>query len=239
MNLKTRRNVLTALLIASVVAQSTPVFAKKVNNNPTGDEHTTIGIMESATTVGQASFEVPLYVTTAAIANQTNLMCPEGYDIKNTSIDPDAHDIGVLTVSVESVGTWSTTQGTPGTDKEVKLTIGDLVLPVVTPTSKTATVDIRTQGKKTVFYGKTKGKTDKVTAIKKGETLAQAANGIAPGTDGYKGLDITGEVQAASRGNTKAAAQFKVTYVVSALDDNGDPIGNTYVGDNNAAAGLN
>ena len=235
-----KKKFLAVLAAAMVLSQGIAAFAQEVDNNPTGDEHTTIGIMESTTAVGQASFEVPLYVTTAAISNQANLMCPEGYDIKNTSKDPDAHDIGILTVSIESVGDWSTVTGTPNTTKEVKLTIGDLTLPAVSPTSKTATVDIRNDASahSSAFYGKTNGKTNKVTAISKGETLSQAAGGAAPGTAGYKGLDITGIVQNTTRTNTKAAAQFKVTYVVSALDDNGDPIGNTYVGDNKAAAGL-
>lgn len=240
--MKKRKKLVAAVLAALVVSQSMTALANPSNNNPKGDEHTTIGIMEATTEVGQASFEVPLYVTTAAISGKEALMCPEGYDIKNTSKGNDAHAIGVLSVSVEKIGTgtWNTVEGTPTAQNEVKLTIGDLVLPAVNDTTKKQTVDIRTnaKGKASVFYGHTTGKQDKVTAIEKGKTLAETANGIAPTEANYKGLEITGIVKNETRNNTKAAAQFRVTYVVSALDDAGDPIGNTYVGDNKTAAGL-
>lgn len=240
--MKKRKKLVAAVLAALVVSQSMTALANPSDNNPKGDEHTTIGIMEATTEVGQASFEVPLYVTTAAISGQEKLMCPEGYDIKNTSKGTDAHDIGVLSVSVEKIGTgtWKTVTTAPTNDNEVKLTIGDLVLPAVDDTTKKSTVDILNDaaGQASVFYGHTTGKNNKVTAIKKGKTLAEAANGIAPTAANYKGLEITGIVKNMDRANKKAAAQFRVTYVVSALDDAGDPIGNTYVGDNKAAAGL-
>lgn len=238
--MKKRKKLVAAVLAALVVSQSMTALANPSDNNPKGDEHTTIGIMEATTEVGQASFEVPLYVTTAAISGQDKLMCPEGYDIKNTSKGKDAHAIGVLSVSVERIGTWNTVKGTPNNNNEVKLTIGDLVLPAVDNTTTKQTVDIikNSEAHASVFYGKTANKTDKVTAIEKGKTLSEASGGVAPTTTGYKGLDITGIVQNTTRTDKKAAAQFRVTYVVSALDDAGDPIGNTYVGDNKTAAGL-
>lgn len=239
-SMKKRKKLVAAVLAALVVSQSMTALANPSDNNPKGDEHTTIGIMEATSEVGQASFEVPLYVTTAAISDKAELMCPEGYDIKNTSKGNDAHNIGVLSVSVERIGTWDTVEGTPNGKNEVKLTIGELVLPAVNGTTKKQTVDIRTdaKGKASVFYGRTTGKLDKVTAIEKGKTLAEAVNGVAPTAANYKGLTIEGTVQNTTRNNKKAAAQFRVTYVVSALDDNGDPIGNTYVGDDKTAAGL-
>lgn len=238
--MKKRKKLVAAVLAALVVSQSMTALANPSDNNPKGDEHTTIGIMEATTEVGQASFEVPLYVTTAAISGQDKLMCPEGYDIKNTSKGKDAHAIGVLSVSVERIGTWNTVKGTPNTNNEVRLIIGDLVLPAVDNRTKKKTVDIinDTEAHASVFYGKTAGKDTKVTAIEKDKTLSEAAGGPAVTDATYTGLDITGTVQNVVRTNKKAAAQFRVTYVVSALDDNGDPIGNTYVGDNKTAAGL-
>lgn len=239
-SMKKRKKLVAAVLAALVVSQSMTALANPSDNNPKGDEHTTIGIMEAETEVGQASFEVPLYVTTAAISGKAELMCPEGYDIKNTSKGNDAHNIGVLSVSVEKIGTWDTVKTAPITNTQVKLTIGDLVLPAVDNTTKKKTVDIikDTEAHTSVFYGKTAGKDTKVTAIAKDQTLSEAAGGVAPTAAGYKGLDITGTVQNTTRTNKKAAAQFRVTYVVSALDDAGDPIGNTYVGDDKTAAGL-
>lgn len=233
-----KKKLLGIMLAVMVASQGMVAFAAPADNNPKGEQHTTIGIIEAETAVGQASFEVPLYVTTAAISGQTNLMCPKGYDIKNTSIDPDAHDIGVLSVTVEKIGDWDIVSN-PTTQTQVKLTIGDLVLPEVSTANKTATVTFLdgsyTSGKN-AFYGQTTE--NKVTAIKKGETLAQTGDKIAPDSANYKGLDITGTVANVTRTNKKATAQFRVTYVVSALDDQGDPIGNTYVGDNKTAAGL-
>lgn len=238
--MKKRKKLVAAVLAALVVSQSMTALANPSDNNPKGDEHTTIGIMEAETEVGQASFEVPLYVTTAAISGKEALMCPEGYDIKNTSKGNDAHNIGVLSVSVERIGTWNTVKDAPNANNEVKLTIGGLVLPAVDDATPKQTVDIikNADAHTSVFYGKTANKTDKVTAIEKGKTLSEANGGVAPTATGYKGLAITGTVQNTTRNNKKAAAQFRVTYVVSALDDNGDPIGNTYVGDDKTAAGL-
>ena len=232
------------MLAVMVASQGMVAFAAPADNNPKGDQHTTIGIMEAEQKVGQASFEVPLYVTTAAISGETALMCPEGYDIKNTSKGDDAHDIGVLSVTVEktskALGSWNIV-ATPTELTDVKLVIGDLVLPEVNSTTMKSTVDIRTNtvGQNSVFYGKTADKNDKVTAIPHGKTLSEAAGGPEVGAADYKGLEITGLVAAKTRTNKKAAAQFRVTYVVSALDTNGEPIGNTYVGDNKTAAGLN
>lgn len=232
-----KKKLIGIMLAVMVASQGMVAFAAPANNNPQGDQHTTIGIMEAAEKVGQASFEVPLYVTTAAISNETKLMCPEGYDIKNTSKGDDAHKIGVLAVTVEKIGDWDI-KSTPTTEKEVKLTIGDLTLPDVNNTKKTATVDFVKNYNlgDNAFYGKTTA--GKVTAIEKDKTLSEAAGGPAVGTATYKGLDITGTVANKVRTNKKAAAQFRVTYVVSALDAQGEPIGNTYVGDDKTAAGL-
>lgn len=235
-----RKKLVGIMLAVMVASQGMVAFAAPADNNPKGDQHTTIGIMEAEAPVGQASFEVPLYVTTAAIKGQEDLMCPEGYDIKNTAKAPDAHNIGVLSVTVERVGTWNTVSTTLNSKYDVRLVIGDLVLPEVNAQTTSSTVtflDNSYTGGKNAFFGQQNAA--KLTAIKKGETLAQAGNQIAPGSANYKGLEITGKVQAVDRTNVKAAAQFRVTYVVSALDANGDPIGNTYVGDNKAAAGLN
>ena len=47
-------------------ASVTPAVANTVTNNPSGDEHTTIGIMEMGKSPVNVEFEVPLYVTMAA-----------------------------------------------------------------------------------------------------------------------------------------------------------------------------
>ena len=235
-----KKKLIGIMLAVMVASQGMVAFAAPANNNPTGDQHTTIGIMEATEKVGQVSFEVPLYVTTAAISQQADLMCPEGYDIKNTAQGDDAHDIGVLSVTVQRIGTWDIVTNTPTKKTDVKLVIGDLVLPEVNANKQSNTVTFlggKYTGGTNAFFDQNTGK---LIAIKKGETLAQAGNQIAPGATGYKGLEITGKVQVVERTNEKAAAQFRVTYVVSALNKTtGAPIGNTYVGDDKTAAGWN
>ena len=230
--MKNKKRLLALMLAPFVLSQSITALAARADNNPQGDQHTTIGIMESATEVGQASFEVPLYITTAAVTNRTDLICPTGYDIKNTAGN---NAIGVLSLTVEKVGTWETvaTAPNPGGRTKVKLTIGDEVLPAVTDAQKRQTLDFTTGTSTSAF--RTGGK---VRAIPAGQTLAQVNNNIAPGGPGYTGLGITGLISNETRTNSKAAAQFRITYVVSALDANGAAIGNIYVGDSKAAAGL-
>ncbi len=226
-----------ALIATLAVTQSMTAFAAPANNSPTGDQHTTIGIMEAEKDISQVSFEVPLYVTTAAISGSTKLLCPDGYDIKNTSTtDP----IGVVSLTVERVGDWNTVDSAPttGNKQDVMLTIGDLTLPSVNENTSQNTVVFLDAKKSCAFYGKTTGKTDKLTSIPAGQTLSQAAGGPAVTEAAYKGLGISGTVSNDTRTNKKAAAQFRVTYVISMLDANGDPLGNTYVGDNKAASGM-
>lgn len=225
-----KKKIMAAMLAALVLSQGMTAFANPSNNNPTGEEHTTIGIMESTTNVGQASFEVPLYVTTAAISDSDQLICPDGYDITNTAGTNGNRPIGVVSVSVEKLGDWNLVTTTPNDQYDVKMTIGDLTLPEVKTKNNVKTVDIATAGQDSVFYDKGKSK---LQAIPSGQTLSQAA-----GVRGGKGIGITGQVKSMTRSNKKAAAQFRISYVISALDDAGNAIGSTYVGDNKAAAGF-
>lgn len=233
-----KKKIMAAMLAALVLSQGMATFAKPATNNPTGEEHTTIGIMESTTNVGQASFEVPLYVTTAAITQKADLVCPEGYDITNTAGTNGGRAIGVVSVTVDRLdnATWNTVKAVPTTNKDdVQLSIGDLVLPVVNATTKSATVKIATDGQNTAFYD---DDNNKIQAIANGQTLSQAAGGPAAGTAGYKGLGITGKIAKIDRTDKGAAAQFRIRYVISALDAAGDPVGSTYVGDDKTAAGF-
>lgn len=227
-----KKKLLLALVAALAVSQGIPVLAAPATNKPTDDQHTTIGIMEAEKDISQTSFEVPLYITTAAVSNSTKLLCPTGYDIKNTA--PDGK-IGVVSMTVQKVGDWNTveTAPNPGSKQDVMLTIGDFTLPSVNQTTTQKTVVFSEKKTTCAFY-----KNNGLTAIPAGETLAQAAGGKGPTEEGYKGLDITGTVSNDTRTNKKAAAQFRITYIVSALDDTGAAIGNTYVGDDKAASGM-
>ena len=235
-----KKKIMAAMLAALVLSQGMTAFANPSTNSPQGDEHTTIGIMESTKNVGQASFEVPLYVTMAAIKDQTQLMCPDGYDIKNTAGSNNGNSIGVLSVTVDRLpgATWDTVQdAAPTGEKEVKLTIGDLTLPAVNKNIVTATIDIKKSAPAhtSAFYDNVN---DRVRPIGSGKTLSEAAGGVVETNPTYKGLSITGVIAAKDRANTAAAVQFRIRYVISAFDDAGNAIGSTYVGDDRTAAGF-
>lgn len=231
------KKLFAAVIAALAVSQGVPVMAAPATNSPANGQHTTIGILEAVSKdISNASFEVPLYITTAAVSNDANLLCPENYDIKNTG----TANIGVLSLTVAKAAnsTWDTVEADPSDDKKVKLTIGGLTLPEVNTNTSSATVTFLKTQNNCAFYGKTAGKTNKLTAIEANKTLSEAAKTTAADTVTNDGLKITGKVVSKDRTNLKAAAQFKVTYVVSALDDNGDPIGITYAGDDENIAGL-
>lgn len=244
--------------------------------------HTTIGVTEvSADDVitdpetGKPqlniSFEVPLYVTTAAIGGSAELATPETYDIKNNG----KRGIVVTDMRIEKLAnaTWSTVENAPTTEKEkndVKLLIGNLLMPQTKDKATNEKVAAKiTEGGENAFAD---GTNYKVIA-KGGGTLSNAyANLKDPdGTEKLenevktlvnkgKGINISGTVFNTTRTNEKAASQFKVTYVVSAItaDADGkadrpttdvkpgngglvtkdDIIGFTYAGDDKKAAGL-
>lgn len=237
--MKRRKQILAAVLAAITLSQGMATFAKPVTNEPKpgSDEHTTIGIAESATDLSQTSFEVPLYVTTAAISNKADLLCPDGYDIKNSATGVAAPAIGVVSMTVERIGDWNTVSTDPtGSNRDVKLVLGDYVLPELDRSNTKKTVTFLNDKPETcVFYDKASGK---LTKIEAGKTISEVKTGKAPTSPDYKGITITGKVSSMVRTNKKAAAQFKVTYVVSPLDDDGNPIGNTYVGDSKPASGM-
>lgn len=180
---------------------------------------TTFGIFETDKHPQQISFEVPLYVVVAAVEGSSQVLAPASgsYCIANTT-GADSN-IGVLGMYIEKVpgATWNTVEGTPTTSKEILLSIGDYVMPALSADLEKKTVAIYNDQKDTKFTKKEKQQEQIVyQAIKPGEKIV---------------LDIAGTVtKETRRANNAAAAQFKVSYFVSALDENNLPLGNVYVG---------
>lgn len=236
--MKRRKQILAAVLAAITLSQGMATFAKPATNNPdkSSDAHTTIGIVETSTDISQTQFEVPLYVTAAAVSNSDALLCPDGYDIKNTATGVGTN-IGVLSMSVERLNgaTWDIVHTAPANDKQVKLSIGGQLLPEVDRRNTTGKVDILKEKGDTAFYDTT---TNKLRKIEPNKTLSEMKTSIAPDTANYTGLEIKGEIKKQARNDVATAAQFKVVYMVTPLDNNGDPIGKTYVGDVKSEAGL-
>lgn len=273
-----KKKVLTSLVLGTAMVSqvAVPVFAKEQTNETPkqdttapnewkADSHTTIGISEiSAKDAAEdgvdktqnVSFEVPLYVTTAAIAGKADLKTPTEYDITNSG----NRGIVVTAMQIEKLGDWNTVSADPTTNREVKLSIGGREMPATNDQNKKVAVEILKQGSNSAFNTDMKynviKKQDAKTKVNGSLAKADANTGrdatvINKDDNGnVLGLNISGKIQNDTARKTKgAAAQFKVTYTVSAIikdkDTAGDAtvdkdgiVGYTYVGDDKAAAQL-
>lgn len=189
------------------------------DNSPTGDQHTTFGIMEAAQDPTNVQFEVPLYVTMAVVSGEANVRTPQGYNITNRAA-AGGYSIGVTSMSIESIGTWTTVATAAAVDSATKifLSIGGATMPATAVGT----------GRELVTLAGDFGTAAAPTPIAPQASLSTAVNGMA----------ITGTVQAATRTDKRAAAQFRIRYTVAALNGAGAPLGAVYVGDYRTAAGL-
>ena len=214
---------LTSLVMAAVLsaASVTPAVANTVTNNATGDEHTTIGIMEMGRSPVNVKFEVPFYVTMAAKSGDPEMVTPDGYDISNAAAPgADSYDIGVTSMKIQALGDWTIVDtGTPlQLSTEMKFSIGGCDIPAL----------VKTAGVKEVPLSGDFVNGDKPKAIAPGNSLSGKPEGLA----------LKGEIKAQDRTDKKAAAQFKITYTVAALSGTGEALGSVYVGDDKTAAGF-
>jgi len=125
--MKIRKVLATSVLTTAALIQAAmPAFAAKQTNGSPVDQpaaHTQFGIVESDKDVsGQVSFEVPLYVTMAAVSNKGKMAVPskDAYYIENTSksimkqddngnmVEEPTEPIGVTSIEVKGLdGGWS------------------------------------------------------------------------------------------------------------------------------------
>lgn len=212
-----------ATLLAATMTMSLVVPAMAAN--PTDAEKkanadTVISIYKTEVDPTNVSFEVPLYVTMAVVDKKAQVVVPDNYGIKNTSKTEDVtHGIAVTAMSFTKLegSTFKTVETSAvDADDEIYLTIGGVAMPAMNAAG-TSAVDIKTAG--SAFYSEG----GKFTEIDAGYTLP---------------LPLAGTVTESERSNSAAVAQFKVTYVVSALDEHGNPIGAPYIGNDSEAAGL-
>lgn len=248
-----KRKIFAAMTFAGVLTfgSAMTVLANPVTNAATGAQHTTFGVLEGTYEDfgGQANFEVPLYVTVAAISSDsaavynngdyTKMMTPTGYDIYNAS-KSQAVAVDSIVVRLYDGATWSIVDTEPATDKEMRFSIGNLALK---PMSRT--------GVKQVTYRV--GITDNEAA-----NQYQLKDGIfATEAGGYRdipklsylstqqeqqedGIALTGTVKSEVRAKTgSTAAQFQVIYNLVPTDGQGNAKqAATYVGDDWKAAGY-
>lgn len=239
----------TALVAALTIGNVMPVAAYTANGAWSKEHHTTFGIQEgeAADFAHQASFEVPLYVTMAAISNVNNdqnkfptdeLVTPEGYDIKNSSMKADSY-IAVESFDVEMYqnATWDIiTFGTiPATAKQMTFKIGNVELAqqskgttVVYGTKDVATKNVDL---KDGMFAKTDGKLYPLGAQQYMSTHTTAQT---------TGISLFGKIKSEARTKTNGtAAQFRVVYHMVPTDADGNKkAAASYVGDDKKDAGY-
>lgn len=238
----------TALVAALTIGNVMPVAAYTANGAWSKEHHTTFGIQEGTATnfANQASFEVPLYVTMAAIDktdsgtfDPTKLVTPEGYDIKNSSTKDESF-IAVQSLDVEMYqdATWKiiTYGQTPAGPKEMTFKIGNLTL---TAQDKGSTIIYGTKDvqNKNVdlqdgIFAKTDGSLNPL-----GAQQYMSNHSTTPGA----GILLSGAIQSADRTNDGkgTAAQFRIVYHMVPTDKNGTvKTAAAYVGDNKKDAGY-
>jgi len=210
--MKKTRRFMTAAMAAALAAILPMSAVAQTNSGATGG--TSFGIVQTTATPANVSFELPLYVTMAVVSNDTAVVMPSDYKIKNLAAT-GGYDIKISGMEVEKLAgsTFSlTSDNNPDnmSKNQIYMKIGDAALPALT----------------------TEGTPTAVTLT--GSTLETKQ--IAPDTE-YD-IALEGVVLGAPRTAADAAAQFKVTYTVSAVDTSGATIGGAYVGDSSSAAGF-
>lgn len=241
---------LSTMALAAVLSAGSvlPVFAYTADGAWSDEQHTTFGIQEGTATdfANQASFEVPLYVTMAAIDktnkgsfDPTKLVTPKGYDIKNSSTAAESYiAVRSLDVEMNQNATWKiiTYGQTPGTAKEMTFKIGNLTL---TAQEKGTTLIYGTKDVQT----KNVDLADGIFAKTDGSLYplgAQEYMSSHSKTSG-SGIALEGTVQETTRSNdgTGTAAQFRVVYHMVPTDKQGAvKTAAAYIGDNKEEAGY-
>lgn len=218
---------------------------------------TIISVYETEVHTGNLSVEVPLYLTLAVVKEATatspSLVTPGNYYIKNTSQNGDktgdaSYAIGITGVHIDSMsGGWELAAYNPGqgghlgagTGNAKTMTLNFTATPWENkagggwdPAAATATfdfpavatgqsfsIDTFDKGNNNLFStGTANGANKTYRPIPPSEALAiNIEGGVA---SGYS-LQMAGQA---------AVPQFRVTYTVSALDDDNQPIGAPYAG---------
>lgn len=193
-------------------------------SNTTVDPYSKIPHVEGETSVGlqvvedvpaeTLAFEVPLYITTAVVDLEEEVLVPDNYGITNLSVGRSGYGVDMavvgLTVTAKSTNDyWSYTDGTLLDNDEMHLQVGGISI-TVNP-DEILELDLTDS----VFYDK---ETKKFRVINYNE---------------YLQIPIVGKVLAGVRtesGDSKAVAQFTLKYTVSLLDESKDPVGLLYEG---------
>lgn len=231
--MKNKRMKATTLATILALSLSAPVLAAgpapgSGGGTPPGEDEikanadTTISIFSTASSQANMSYTVPLYVT-MAIANQDAVVkVPTNYGITNTTKNDDAGkqpNIAVTNMSFEKIKAdgFNTVAADPADANGILLKIGHETMPALSAKGLQTMVpsgDILVTG----------GKPTPIGALETNK--------------GYLDLPIQGTVQKTTRTDSATAAQFRLKYTVSLINDKGEALGAVYAGDDHTAAGL-
>lgn len=94
---------------------------------------TTIAMLEATENPQQAYFEVPLYVTVAAVQGSSRVLAQASGSYYIANGKGAKSEIGVLKMFIEKVpgATWDTVERMPQTAREIRLSIRDYVMPAL------------------------------------------------------------------------------------------------------------
>lgn len=192
--------------------------------------HSTVSVLLVESNAKNVSFEVPLYVTMAAVDGREDIITPSNYSITNTSAnsvedsEEEVYDIAVVGITFTKLAgaTYSTveTQGTQYHD--LMFSVGGLLMPAISRDLGEVSIDLDVTAKDSVFFSNN-------------DYVAIPAYG---NTELHIPLIATMSDIPTFEDNKNAVAQFKICYTVTALTTSGDPLAYVYAGDSKEEAGL-
>lgn len=217
---KTKRLLCAGLVL--VLAGMLPGGAQAAPLPGTQPGKTAVGVQTVDINPENLSFTVPLYLTVAAASDDAGaprVVVPDGYLLRNTTGSTSEGlypGIVVSKVDVQGVrgGTWSL-KAAPQTDREIQLSIGGLVLPDVNAGDESQ-VSVATAATNNSFYDLGNKKYLPIPGGPDAEALV---------------LPLAGSLWSGfTPSEVRAAAQFRIKYTVSLLDNEGNPVGISYEG---------
>lgn len=217
---KIRRLLCTGLALG--LAGILPGGAQAASLPGTQPGKTAVGVQTVDMNPENLSFTVPLYLTVAAVSDNggnPTVVVPDGYLLHNTTGSaPDGKYPGIVVskVDVQGIkgGTWSL-KAAPQTGREIRLSIGGLVLPDVDAGNESL-VSVATDTTNNSFYDMGTGKYLPIPGGPDAQALV---------------LPLAGSLWSGFvPGEERAAAQFRIKYTVSLLDNQGKPVGISYEG---------
>lgn len=182
---------------------------------------------DAAVSTTQISFEVPLYVTMAAVNGAESMVVPSAdkYFIRNTcraDAEGKKQALGICGIKAEMGELWAI-KSVPGKKYDMSFTLGGYPFGDLAQKEKRTFFDRTDWNKKltetNAFFLKAEDNT----------AAGQIKPGLVPITDKLE-LPIQSAIAKVERKNTKTVPAFQVIYTLCAVDDQGQPMASVYVG---------